>query len=392
MCFGNQTTSTQQTNYQTNPAVAQAMNQNFGFVENLQNQGFNPYGGQMVANFSPQQEMSFMQGGGVANANISPNANLLGAASSLVGNVGGANPGQVQQQNIAGGMNPFMNQYVNMALQPQVAAQQAQFAQQDQQLNAAATSSGAFGDARAGIEQANLSQQQDIASQGLFGQAYTNAFNAAGGLSSQQAASNLQAQTTNANLYNQQLQNQLAAAQGFQGILGSEQGLVGLQNTLGQQQTAQGQAGLNAQYNQWLMGQQYPFQTAQLMNQTIGAGTQAFPASSTSTMSQPNNSGWGILGSLGGSILGNSGFGSWLGSAIFASDERLKEDVKQIGELYDETPLYTFKYKGDPSRQTNVGVLAHELEVKHPELVATHPSGYKMVDYGGLTAKGLFGG
>jgi hypothetical protein len=67
---------------------------------------------------------------------------------------------------------------------------------------------------------------------------------------------------------------------------------------MGQQQTARSQADLTAAYNQWLMAQQYPFQTAGLVNSTVNAGAAAMPASTTTTESKPDNSGWALGGTL----------------------------------------------------------------------------------------------
>jgi hypothetical protein len=98
------------------------------------------------------------------------------------------------------------------------------------------------------------------------------------------------------------LQRQLAGANQLYGM-GS--GVTGLQNTFGQQQTGISQAQLNANYNQWLMAQQYPFQTLNAYNSTLAAAT---PTGTTTTQtSAPNNAGYGLLGSAlgaGGSALG----------------------------------------------------------------------------------------
>lgn len=61
------------------------------------------------------------------------------------------------------------------------------------------------------------------------------------------------------------------------------------------------------------------------------------------------------------------------------SDERLKDDRGVIGETYDGVPIHVYNYKGSPTPQ--IGVMAQELEQVHPEAVATHPSGFKMVRY-----------
>lgn len=61
------------------------------------------------------------------------------------------------------------------------------------------------------------------------------------------------------------------------------------------------------------------------------------------------------------------------------SDERLKEDVERVGETDDGLPIYTYRYKGDPTPQ--MGVMAQEVAEVDPSAVARHPSGFLMVDY-----------
>lgn len=76
-----------------------------------------------------------------------------------------------------------------------------------------------------------------------------------------------------------------------------------------------------------------------------------------------------------GSLIG-SGIG--LATAVF-SDKRLKENLKPVGKTKDGQTIYEFNYKGDPVKMR--GLVAQEVEKKHPEAVRTHSSGYKMVDY-----------
>jgi hypothetical protein len=308
MCFGN----TQQTGSQTTtyPAwLSGAANSNVGFAQNLQSAGFQPYTGQMVANFSPQQQASFGMGTGIAGA-INPQIQTAGAAYGNVLN-GAANQPTVNAETISSQMSPYMNAYVGQALAPQVSNLNNQLALQSQLTQGQATSAGAYGDPRATMLQQNQNAAGSLQEQGLVGNAYNAAFNTAIGAGAQDVASNLQAQTTNAGLYNTGLQTQLGAANAVFGQGNTANNLV---NTLGAQQTAQSQAGLNAAYNQYLMAQQYPFQTTQLLNQTIGAATQ--PSGATTTTYAPNNAGYGLLGSLlgaGGSAAG--GYFSGAGAA-----------------------------------------------------------------------------
>lgn len=72
---------------------------------------------------------------------------------------------------------------------------------------------------------------------------------------------------------------------------------------------------------------------------------------------------------------------------LFFSDERLKTDIADTGEQVAGVPVKTWKWKG--SNDNGVGVIAQELEKKHPELVDnSHPSGMKRVNYGKLFQMG----
>ena len=102
---------------------------------------------------------------------------------------------------------------------------------------------------------------------------------------------------------------------------------------------------------------------------TTGSGTM------TGYTMPASNSNSGLLDALmNGANLGLKAY-----STFFPSDERVKEDIKPVGRLRDGQTVYSYRYKGDP--RTQIGLLAQEVEEKHPEAVATHPSGLKMVDY-----------
>jgi hypothetical protein len=301
MCLGNDTkqSQTDTSSTQTPPAwLSGAAQQNVGFAQNLQNTGFTPYTGSQVASFSPQQQQSFGLGSDIAGG-IQP---YVGQAGGLISNYANAGPGSVSPQTIASQMSPYMNNYVNLALQPQLEQLNQQFAGQNKSFDSAATGAGAFGDSSWNLGRTNLTQQQDTARTGLIGNAYNNAFNTAIGAGAQDVASNLQGQTTNANLRETALNRQLGGANALTSAGTNATNLI---NTLGGQQTAQQQAQLNAAYNQWLMAQQYPFQTTQLLNQTVQAGRAGAPISTTgtSTTTAPDNSGFGILGSALGAML-----------------------------------------------------------------------------------------
>ncbi len=128
-------------------------------------------------------------------------------------------------------------------------------------------------------------------------------------------------------------------------------GLQGAQAQLaaGQQEQQTQQAGLTALYNQFLQQQSYPFQVAQFLA-NIAEGTGSLSGSTTTT-TQPGG---------------------------FFSDRRVKEGIKPIGKTFDGQTVYQYRYKGEP--ETRIGLIAQEVEKKHPEAVGL-AGGFKTVRY-----------
>jgi len=193
----------------------------------------------------------------------------LGALRQGIGTLGGAgqmyNPASAQ-----GFMNPYQQQVIDESMRQ--INRQGDMAQQ--QMQAQAVRSGAFGGSRQGIESAelqrNLAAQKNAAITGALQQGY--------GAAQQQAQQ----------AFEQQQQRQLAQAQGYQGmgsVLGQQslqqaqlgQGAAGLQGnlaqTLGQQQLQQAQLGQGAAGLKGNLGQtlgQQQIQQAQLGQSAAG--------------------------------------------------------------------------------------------------------------------------
>jgi hypothetical protein len=90
-----------------------------------------------------------------------------------------------------------------------------------------------------------------------------------------------------------------------------------------------------------------------------------------------------------GGLMGLGSLGLQAYSAF--SDERLKKDIKPVGKLHDGQTIYSYKFRGSP--RTEIGLLAQEVEQRHPEAVHVDPAtGLKKVHYGMATAPagGLF--
>ena len=259
------------------------------------------------------------------------------------------------------------------------AALQQQQGQDRARLAGQQAASGAFGNDRTGLERANLARQQTLgtaqAITPIMSQAYQNAQQTAqqqqgvglsaaqanraalastgqqlAGLGQQQFGQGMTAAQQRAALGNQAFGMGATSAQQLAALGTGAQaaGLQGAQAQLaaGQIQQQTEQAGKAAKYNQFLQEQGYPFQVAQFLA-NIAEGTGALSGSTTSTSQ--------------------------------ASDERLKENIKKIGETNDGQPIYKYNFKGSPT--TEIGLLAQNVEKKHPDAVGKAPEGYKTVDY-----------
>lgn len=118
---------------------------------------------------------------------------------------------------------------------------------------------------------------------------------------------------------------------------------------------------------------------AGLGSQSSGTGTST--TSGTQTMSGAQQFAT-IMNGIGAGI---GGFNPQTGAASggmallkMFSDRRTKDDIEQIGQLFDGTPIYRFRYKGDP--RVTVGLMADDVERYAPEAVA-ELGGVKIVDY-----------
>lgn len=148
-------------------------------------------------------------------------------------------------------------------------------------------------------------------------------------------------------------------------------------------------AAANAQYAQ-------PYQNlAQLLQPSIalaGLGSNSTGTGESVQTAKPSllsTIGQGISGA---GVLAGMPWGSMaasLGPLLAFSDARLKEDIAPVGKLNDGQNVYSYRYKGDPVPR--IGLLAQEVERVHPEAVAEHPSGFKMVDYSLATRRARVG-
>ena len=327
MCFG-MTTTSQQTNTPS-PFVQGAGQSAFNFAQSLASQPFNaPLQG--VAGFNPMQTQGW---GTISRMASAPNANnpFYNQEANAFSSYGSAPASRVSAPSVlGGGTNPFtasLNDYLdpnlNLELNPQLAeiTRQANIAKSGPGgTGASATAAGAFGDARQGVENANVDAAAMRQAAQATGQAYQNAFQNAANLRGVDISNLLNTQSTNAQLQEQMLNRLLGSGNALQNLAQYQTG-TGLnlaQAAIGggtqQQQNAQQQ--LNALYNQQLQNVLGPYQyQIPALNAALSALTPTQP--STTTVQQPNNAGWNILGSIFGA--GAQGFGQGAGAGYVKS-------------------------------------------------------------------------
>ena len=302
-------------------------------AEDVAQTPFQQYGGQFVAGLTPVQQQGVQQASSAAT--LAQPYYGMGAGLTLAGaqDVGALTQGQIGY---------YQNPYTQAVAAPTYQALRQQQQQEMAGQTANAIRSGAFGGDRAGLVAANLARQQQLGTAQALAPIYQQGY--------QQAVQTAQGQQ---GVVAQDLQRRLSAGQQIAGLgTGAQaaalQGAQGaLQAGTAEQQTQQ--ADLTARYQQFLQERGYPFQTAQFLA-NIAMGTGALSGSTTTT-TQPQS---------------------------FFSDRRLKHDIKKIGETKDGLPIYSFKYNG--SDQTQIGLMAQDVEKKKPEAVGL-AGGYKTVDY-----------
>lgn len=258
----------------------------------------------------------------------------------------------------AGEINNYMNPYLQQVGQTTMAEMQQNNAIQQQQLLGSAAASGALGGNRVGLAQSALANQQDLAANATLANINAQGYNTALGAAQTTAGQQLQGgflmgQTgqlaENAALtgLSAPISEAGALAQGYGNLGTSMAGLgstaeggalqalqggltgAGAQLTAGSAAQQQQQNELNAAYQQWLGGVQYPFQNVQFLS-NIAGGLGSLSGGSSSTQYPSPAVGSQILGGLTGTaallgglskagMFGAGGLGGLLGIGASAA-------------------------------------------------------------------------
>ncbi len=389
MCFG--MTTTGQQSVQPSTWLQQNAQKNIAFAGDLANKGFNaPL--QNIVGFDPTQLASFSAIDTIAGA---PNANnpFYNQISNDFSSYGAAPASRVPAPSVLGwnvdprtaNLNQYIDPYLNFELTPtlQDITRQALIAKNGPGgVGAQATGAGAYGDARQGVEDANVDEAaMRQAAQSTAG-AYQTAFQNAAALRGTDVSNIINTGALNANLNEQALNRVLGAGSALQNFATQQTGqginLAQANLSAGNQQQQLAQQGANAVYNQALQDVLGPWQyVLPGLNQTEQASATGSPTTTTTTA--PNNALWNLLGT----VLGSAAQG--YGKSV--SDERLKLDMERIGSTNDGLPIYSYRYVPaiDPRGTPRIGLSAQDVEKVYPDAVS-EIGGFKAVDYGKATA------
>lgn len=365
--------------------VDSAAQNNLGLANQIASQVPTAYTGQRIAGFdqnllNAQQGVRDLQGTG--QAAIDP---AMATARDVADN--GYTPVTAQNflsGNLAGYLNPYLDQVETNAL----GAIDRQRMQALNQTADQALSRGAFGGSRHGVVEAVTNAEAARMAGDASANIRSAGFNAATGLMTNDMNRALQGDVANQQAGQTQDRNALTAAQ-LQGQL-AQQGRtltaqeLALLETVGKQNQAQNQAGLDLAYQNYQEDRSYPID---MLNLRIAALNQS-PYGKTQTTTTPVTSPNTALGVLGGASTGASiasslnltnslgGFGGTLAAGLGGllgglSEDDEKTDVKRVGKDPETgVPLFAYRYKGDPKTYPKVvGPMASDMQKAAPSQV-----------------------
>lgn len=377
-CFGDMEATKQVSTTQALPSWMQsAAQQNIDLASDFAAKPYEAYTGDRVAPLTSNQNDAF---GLIKNIAGSSNP-YLSDIEGLYKSFGSAPASSIATPSLLGAgtdartasLTDYMNPYVMAALQPMLQDIERQGISQRKSLDAQATMDGAFGDARSGVERGAQRRNENTLRTNTIGTGLKTAFDTASGLRTTDVANLMDTDKTNANLNETMLQRMITGGKALTDLDSSNvnrglQTANALANAGGvEQNTAQKMN--DAKYEEFLRS--IGWDQEKIKTLTAALSSTPYEKTSVATSSEPNNSGWGMLGSLTSTLL-----------PLVLSDRRLKHEISVIGATFDGLPIYRFKYQGDD--KWHIGLMAQDLEETKPE--AVHEiEGIKLVDYGKAT-------
>lgn len=306
MCFGNdvqtekKTTQNQLPDYLRNAAQSNVAN-----AAQVTSQPFKPYEAPRVAGLSGDEQTA----ADMLRSTAGSTNPYLAQIEELYGKFANTAAPQVQQAPsiLGAGVDPrtssiqdYMSPYISATLTPVLEELSRQAADRNKQINTQMTFGGAFGDARNGVEAAAAAYDADRLRRDAVSNAYSTGFDKAAGLRATDISNLLGVDTTNAGLTESGLQRAITGGTALRDLdkytTGREVDLAKTLDASGAKQRQIEQAGLDANFAEFMREQGYSAEMIKLFTSVLGATP--YETTNVATTEKPDNSGYGLLGSL----------------------------------------------------------------------------------------------
>ena len=243
-------------------------------AEDVANLGYQQYGGERVAGFSPTELAGRERAAELAQLGLGmPQVQTAADVAQRAAEFTYADPSRVQQ---------YMNPFLEAALDPTLRAIREQQTQTMQGLGSQAQAAGAFGGSRQGVLEAQTLGRFGQQMGDVIGTGYAQAFDRATNLMGDEQSRQLAGASALSQAANQLRQVGFADADVLRTLGAEERGLQ--------------QAQMEADYNEYLRSQAFPYQSLQARLSPLGYGAQV--AGAAPTYQQPSQF-QSLLGNLG---------------------------------------------------------------------------------------------
>ncbi len=300
-----------------------------GKAEALSNEGYKPYGGERIAQFTPLQQQSFEAAGKLGPAAQIGQGTQFAGISGLQGL--GAGQQYAQQATSPGSMQAYMSPYIQNALDPQMREAARRSSMEGLQQQGRSIQSGAFGGSRSALIEAERQRNLGQLQSDIYGKGMQSAFEQA--RQAQQFGADLGLRGAGLGLQAAGTLGQLGQTQ-----FGQEEASMRAKAAAGAQQQARQQQILTQDYQDFLdeknfEKQQLSFLSDILRGVPLSQSTYATYQSPASLASQAAQLG---AGAYGFSQLGKSGFFNEGGEVKGYADGGIA--MAQGGTTYNEPP------------------------------------------------------
>lgn len=310
--------------------VQDAGQQNYNQARDILNQGFVPYTGEMVAPLAGDETKA----SNILNTRADAGNPYESDAAGAFRGYGAAPATQYNFNTVADQNGPlgttqsYMNPYLEAVLAPALRQLGISGSQQRMGINANATNSGAYGDARHGVVESEQRKNEQQQGTDIVGQAYSQAYQQAMSQRTSDAQRQFATQQAQGTADKEALERARASGIDLTNLdkygVSRDLALSGALSGTGATARGVAQAGDTAKMGEFMRQQGFTDNQIQFLTQIL-AGTPKANATTSigqtdKTTSQPDNSGYQLLGSFLGPALGGAGkeVGSAAASAAMA--------------------------------------------------------------------------